>query len=113
MERAQLAELLGDQTEAHKQARGALLDGGDFHVWDETVSAVELTKVYTRRLTHTEKRGIETLALPETVEVARRQGDAEIRLGRIISPDDSWVFMLFLHATDVEVLACTGVRQGQ
>jgi hypothetical protein len=112
LERAQLAELLGDQSEAHKQAREALLDGGEFHVWDDTVSAAELTKVYTRRLNHTVKRGIDTLELPEAVEVARRHGDAEIRLARIIDPAESWVFMLFLHSTDGEILACTGVRQG-
>jgi hypothetical protein len=111
LERAQLAELLGDQTEAHKQAREALLDGGEFHVWEEMVSAKELAKVYTRRLKHTEKRGIETLGLPETVEIVRQQGYGEVRLGRIISPAGSWVFMLFLHATDTEILACTGVRQ--
>jgi hypothetical protein len=112
LDRAQLAELLGDHTEAQKQAREALLDGGEFHVWDDTVSCAELTKVYTRRLQHTEKRGIDTLDLPEAVETARRLGDAEVRLARIIDPAEAWIFMLFLHATDGEILACTGVRQG-
>jgi len=111
MDRAELARMLGDQTTACEAARAALLDGGDFVVWDSRVPSQQLAGTYAARLRRARKRGTETLALPSTVDILTRLEAAHVRIGRILSPDGTWAFMLFLADDAGAVLACTGVRQ--
>jgi hypothetical protein len=111
VEREQLAELLGDQTEACGPASDALLGGGDFVVWDGLVPAGSLAGTYAVRLEHTQEKGIETLGLPESVEMLRRYEGDPLRLGRIGAPDGSWHFVLFLTSDASALLACAGVKQ--
>ena len=111
MDRAELAGMLGDQTTACEPARAALLDGGDFVVWDGRVPSQELAGIYAARLRRTGKRGTETLALPSTVDIFTRLEAAQVKIGSILSPDRTWAFMLFLADDASTVVACTGVRQ--
>ncbi len=111
MDRAELADLLGDQTTACEPARAAPLDGGDFVVWDGSVPRQELAGIYAARLRRARKRGTETLALPSTVDILTRFEAAQVRIGCVFSPDRTWVFMLFLVDDASAVLACTGVRR--
>ncbi|MEX3104450.1 MULTISPECIES: hypothetical protein [unclassified Streptomyces] len=91
MDRAELAGMLGDQTTACEAAREALLAGGDFVAWDGHVSGRQLASIYAARLRRARKRVAETLALPLT-----RLEAAQVRIGRIFSPDRTRAFMLFL-----------------
>ncbi|MGW5098845.1 hypothetical protein ACWEQ1_34515 [Streptomyces nodosus] len=98
MDRAELAGMLGDQTVACEPARAALLDGGDFVVWDGSVPSQQLAGIYAARLRRARKRGTETLALPSTVEILTRLEAAQVRIGCIFSPDRTWAFMLCFAA---------------
>lgn len=111
MDRAELAEMLGDQTAACEPARAALLHGGDFVVWDGSVPSQELASIYAARLRRARKRGTETLALPSTVDILTQLEAAQVRIGCVFSPARTWAFMLFLADDASAVLACTGVRQ--
>jgi hypothetical protein len=113
MDREELAAILSDQTPACEPARAALLDGGDFAVWDGSVSSRQLADIYTARLRRARKRGTETLALPSTVDTLARLEAAQVRIGCIFSPDRTWAFMLFLADDTSAVLACTGVRRAE
>lgn len=113
MDRAELAGMLGDQTTACEAARTALVDGGDFVVWDGSVPSQQLAGIYAARLRRARKRGTETLALPSTVDILTRLEATLVRIGCIFSPDRAWAFMLFLADDASAVLACTGVRQAE
>lgn len=113
MDRAELAGMLADQTTACEPARAALLDGGDFVVWEGSVPSQQLTGIYAARLRRARKRGTETLALPSTVDILTRLEAAQVRIGCISSPDRTWAFMLFLADDASMVLACTGVRRAE
>lgn len=111
MNRADLAAMLNQQTTACTPARAALLGGGDFVIWVGSVPGRRLAGIYAARLRRARKRGTETLALPATVDILTRHGSTPFRIGRIVTPDRTWAFMLFLAADADAVLACTGVRQ--
>ncbi|MFJ7998724.1 hypothetical protein ACIQ7D_16495 [Streptomyces sp. NPDC096310] len=113
MDRVVLAGMLSDQTTACEAARTALLNGGDFVVWDGGVPSRQLAGIYAARLRRARKRGTETLALPSTVDILTRLEAAQVRIGCIFSPDRTWAFMLFLADDVNSVLACTGVRQAE
>ena len=113
MDRAELAGMLGNQTTACEPARAALLDGGDFVVWDGSVPSQQLASIYAARLRRARKRGTETLALPATVDILTRLEAAQVRIGCIFTPDRTWAFMLFLADETDAVLACTGVRRAE
>ncbi|MFC4036089.1 hypothetical protein ACFO3J_32240 [Streptomyces polygonati] len=113
MDRAELAGMLADQTTACEPARAALLDGGDFVVWEGSVPSQQLTGIYAARLRRARKRGTETLALPSTVDILTRLEAAQVRIGCTFSPDRTWAFMLFLADDASAVLACTGVRRAE
>ena len=113
MDRAELAGMLGDRTAACEPARAALLDGGDFVVWDGSVPSHGLAGVYAARLRRARKRGTETLALPSTVDILTRLEAARVRIGCVLSPDRTWAFMLFLTNDADTVFACTGVRRAE
>lgn len=67
----------------------------------------EMTTLLTRAF----ERGIETLGLERTVETLINMGHAPVRLGRILSKDEVWAFILFLSPDATKLLACTGVRR--
>ncbi|MFJ2651218.1 hypothetical protein ACIO1C_31420 [Streptomyces sp. NPDC087420] len=113
MDRVELADMLDDQTTACEPARAALLDGGDFVVWDGSVPSQELAGIYAARLRRARKRGTETLVLPSTVDILTRLEAAQVRVGCVFSPDRTWAFMLFLADDASAVLACTGVRRAE
>ncbi|MFF2143638.1 hypothetical protein [Kitasatospora sp. NPDC058190] len=106
MTRDDLAEMLADQTPACGPARDALLSGGTFDVWDGLVPANWHLNTYSRRLRHTQKRGIATLGLTETVGILRQAGDEALRIGMIRTADRAWTFILFFNAAATTVLAC-------
>jgi hypothetical protein len=111
MDRAELAAILDGRTMACEPTRTALLDGGDFVVWSGSVPGRQLAGIYAARLRRARKRGTETCALPATVDILARLEATQVRVGRVFSPDRTWVFMLFLAADADTVLACTGVRR--
>ncbi|GHG74625.1 hypothetical protein [Streptomyces griseocarneus] len=113
MDRAELAGMLGGQTRACEPARAALLDGGEFVVWDGSVPSRQLVDVYAARLRRARRRGTETLALPSTVDILTRLEAVQVRIGCIFSPDRTWAFMLFLADDAGAILACTGVRRAE
>ncbi|MFD0274147.1 hypothetical protein ACFVHB_09590 [Kitasatospora sp. NPDC127111] len=106
MTRDDLAEMLADQTPACGPARGALLSGGTFTVWDSLIPANRHVGVYRRRLRTTQRRGVATLGLTETVGILERAGDEPLRIGLIQTADQAWGFMLFFNAAATTVLAC-------
>ncbi|QMU75721.1 hypothetical protein GXW83_08185 [Streptacidiphilus sp. PB12-B1b] len=108
MTRDELIVMLSGDTTVHAMARAALAEG-DFIIWDGLVPAAELAGTYKARLHHTLRRGQKTLALSEAVDTLKGAEDALIRIGRIDTTDQTWVFMLFLDATATTLLACTGV----
>jgi hypothetical protein len=106
MDRAELAAILDGRTTACEPARTALLV-----VWSGSVPGRQLAGIYAARLRRARKRGTETCALPATVDILARLEATQVRVGRVFSPDRTWVFMLFLAADADTVLACTGVRR--
>ncbi|MGP3638484.1 hypothetical protein ACTU45_35200 [Streptomyces sp. 24-1644] len=111
MNRADLAEMLNEQTAACEPAKAALLGGGDFVIWDGDVPGQQLASIYAARHRRARKRGTETLALSATVDILTQYGTAPLRIGCIFTRDRTWAFMLFLAEDASAVLACTGVRQ--
>ncbi|MFE1296588.1 hypothetical protein [Streptomyces sp. NPDC058731] len=108
MTRDDLFEMLAEQTPACGPAREALLSGGTFEVWDGLVPADRLFHTYrTRtRLRLTQKRGVATLGLTETVEILEQAGDQALRIGMIKTAGQAWTFMLLLDAAATTVIAC-------
>ncbi|MFD7989841.1 hypothetical protein ACFV4M_41615 [Kitasatospora indigofera] len=106
MTRDDLSEMLSEQTPACGPAREALLSGGTFEVWDGLVPANRAFHTYRTRLRLTQKRGVATLGLTETVEILEQAGDQALRIGMIKTEDRAWTFMLFLDAAATTVLAC-------
>ncbi|MEU6548377.1 hypothetical protein [Streptomyces sp. NPDC046859] len=106
MTRDDLSEMLAEQTPACGPAREVLLSGGTFEVWDGLVPADRLFHTYRTRLRITQKRGVATLGLIETVEILEQAGDQAMRIGMVKTADRAWAFMLFLDAAATTVLAC-------
>ncbi|TJZ97824.1 hypothetical protein [Actinacidiphila oryziradicis] len=111
MNRADLAGMLNQQTTACAPARAALLDGGDFVIWDGSVPGQQLASIYAARHRRARKRGTETLALSATVDILTQYRTTPLRIGCIFTPGRTWAFMLFLADDASVVLAYTGVRQ--
>jgi hypothetical protein len=112
-DRSALIAVLRGPGEACEPARAALRSGGDFIVWDGLSPADHLAQIYDRRLEHTRNRGIETFGLENAVRTLADLGQAQVRLGRVLSKDEAWAFILFLAPDATQLLACTGVRQRQ
>lgn len=110
VERELLERLLGGDDEASLAARAALRAGASLVVWDGTVSAGSLARVYGRRLRYTLQKGIETTGLERAVQHLDRHG-RPVRVGQIRAADGSWTFMLFLDQDGSALVACTGVRR--
>ncbi|MFI6850068.1 hypothetical protein OG535_39840 [Kitasatospora sp. NBC_00085] len=106
MTRDDLAEMLADQTPACGPARDALLSGGTFDVWDGLIPASRHFGTYSFRLRNTQRRGVATLGLTETLGILERAGEEPLRIGRIRTADGAWAFMLFFNAEATTVLAC-------
>ncbi|MDR3033688.1 MAG: hypothetical protein LBV78_11390 [Kitasatospora sp.] len=106
MTRNDLASMLAGQTPTCGPARDALLAGGTFQVRDGLVPADRLFHSYRTRLRITQKRGLPTLGLTESVGSLEHAGDEALRLGLIKTADQAWTFMLFLNAAATTVLAC-------
>ena len=111
MNRADLAEMLNQQTTACGPAKAALLGGGDFVIWDGNVPGQQLASIYAARHRRARKRGTETLALSATVDILTQHSTAPLRIGCIFTPDRTWAFMLFLSEDASVILAFTGVRK--
>ncbi|MEU0513448.1 hypothetical protein [Amycolatopsis sp. NPDC006125] len=112
MDREALAELLDRPSAACRAARLALRRDGEYRVWDESpVPAYRLASTYRSRLRNTERRGVETLDLRDTVEALDQLGNEQLALGQVVAPDGVWAFVLFLRPGCAELIACTGVRR--
>lgn len=106
MTRDDLAEMLADRTPACGPARDALFSGGTFDVADNLIPANWHLNTYARRLRTTQRGGVETVGLTETVGILRQAGDEPLRIGLIRTADHACVFVLFLNAAATTVLAC-------
>jgi hypothetical protein len=104
--------MLRDQTATCEPTRAALLDGGEFVIWDGSVPCQQLASIYAARLRRARRRGTQTLALPPTVNILTRLAATPVPIGCIFTADRTWAFMLFLTFDASAVIACTGVRRG-
>ncbi|WP_093802930.1 hypothetical protein [Streptomyces sp. Wb2n-11] len=111
MNRADLAEMLNEQTTACEPAKAALLDGGGFIIWDGNIPGQQLASIYAARHRRARKRGTETIALSTTVDILTQYGTAPLRIDCISTRDRTRTFTPFLTEDAGAVLACTGVRR--
>ncbi|MEW2396014.1 hypothetical protein [Streptomyces sp. NPDC046862] len=106
-----IAAMLSDQTGACKAARDAIAAGGRVVVWDNEVPHWMVAGIAAARLRRSLKIGLTTLGLDETVAILAQHREERLRTGIIDAADRSWHFTLYLNATGIELLACSGVKR--
>ncbi|MFD5410829.1 hypothetical protein [Streptomyces nojiriensis] len=111
MERHELMRLLAGHDEASKAALAALVDGGEYVVWEEiTLSSEVRARGYESRRRSYQRRGIETLGLERGVQLLREHAQP-VRTGKITTVDGSWIFQFFLTEDGSDLVACIGGRR--
>ncbi|MER7513636.1 hypothetical protein ABTX82_35720 [Streptomyces lavendulae] len=111
MERHELMQLLAGGDAVSKAALAALVDGGEYVIWEETeLSSDVRARAYESRRRSYQRRGIETMGLERGVQLLREHA-RPVRTGKITSVDGSWIFQLFLTEEGSDLVACIGGRR--
>ncbi|MFE5811596.1 hypothetical protein [Streptomyces sp. NPDC056491] len=111
MEWHELMRLLVGDDAVSKAALAALVDGGEYVIWEETELSSEIrARAYESRRRSYQRRGIETMGLERGVQLLREHAQP-IRAGKITTVDGSWIFQLFLTEDVSNLVACIGGRR--
>ncbi|MER6315044.1 hypothetical protein ABT237_14890 [Streptomyces sp. NPDC001581] len=111
MERHELIRLLAGDDAVSKAALAALVDGGEYVIWEETeLSSEARARAYESRGRSYQRRGVETLGLERGVQLLREHAQP-IHAGKITAVDGSWIFHFFLTEDRSDLVACIGGRR--
>lgn len=115
VDRTTLVELLDTSWEADSACRRALLDGADFHIWDEGPTPVNnLVHIYGRRERLTRRKRTASIGFSDAVVRLRACGFDEVLIGYVKDLDGRRHFQLFVAPDGSRIVSCLGVdRPGE
>jgi hypothetical protein len=109
MERADLAELLDQPTDAFTACRDAVLACDEFQIWNADVAVHNLVQTYRRREKHVRDVGHPALGFAEAVTDLEEYGLPFVWLGHVKGQRPPYHFQIFLEPAGTRIVACLAV----